>query len=313
MEQIPRRKFNPSTLPAGSRARPAPPAAPRLAVWFRSLRASLGQPGLRCSLNFPPSPQILILILIPGGASAGRGRSHRAVPGALPPLSGEDRPVCPGPCRAPSPHLRRPAGRAARAASRPAGRQPLKGGGGGGAGVAFVLPPPRFPPRSGSDGGCGKGCGGGARCGRWAPLPAEAGRGRPGAGGGTGLAPSPLCECRLGKSPLPPGSVRRAGLPSLTLPLSEVPRGRAGGKGAARTAGGALWEVLERGSWQGSPLNKAVSCINGASGVPCREYVNSSPNLTRISSVMKPANCKVALVLQSASLLRLVRSLFVAS
>ena len=116
-----------------------------------------------------------------------------------------------------------------------------------------------------------------------------------GGGEGRGLAPSPLCECRLGQSPLPAGSVRRAGLPGLTLPLSEVPRGRAGGERAPRTArggNGTLWGVLERGSWQGNLLNKAVSCINGASGVPCTEHVNTRPSLTRISSVTKPATVR---------------------
>lgn len=53
-----------------------------------------------------------------------------------------------------------------------------------------------------------------------------------------GVAASPLGDCRPGQSPLSPGSVHRAGLPGLNLPLSEELRGQTGGERAAGTAGG---------------------------------------------------------------------------
>lgn len=207
----------------------------------------------------------------------------------------------PGPRWAPGPHLPGPGGPGGGSRFPPCGSpKPLKGGGRGGGGeLAFVLPPPRFPPR------CGKGCGGGARCRPWAPLPAEAGRGRARDGGWDGGRVPP------GAEPPPPATWQREGLPRLTLPLSEVPRGR--GEGAARRAGGGgvgLWGVLERGWWQGSPLHKAVSCINAA----CTEYVSTRPSLTRISPVSKAAAVRW---LSSSGVLcfcaLLLLSLFVAS
>lgn len=304
MEQIPRRKFSPSTLPAGSRSRPAPPAAPRLPGCSPSLRASLGQPGLGRSPNTSPPPNFN-----PYFNSRRRlGRRREVPPGSSRRAAAAERPGPPGVPRAvlgaQAPHLRGPAGPAAGAASRPAGRQPLEGGGGGG--VAFVLPSSPFPaPRRGK-----RWLRGGLRPLGSAP---RRGGGRTGAGG---LAPPPPLEWPPGAEP--PATWKRA--PGGTAPshLAAVRRAeRAGwgvgeGRGCAHGRGwgwgGAVCGVLERGWCEGSPLSKAVSCMNGASGVPCTECLNgrpkSDPNLIRYETCSR----EVALVLQSASLARLVRS-----
>lgn len=162
-----------------------------------------------------------------------------AAPGALPPRA----------ARTARPAPSGPTGRAAGAASRPAGRQAVEG-------ERRVCPASsRFPPR------CGKGCCGGARPGR-------------------GFASPPLRQCRPGQNPLPSSSPgtwqrRREARPRLAVPWQKSGQGGRGRR-AALTAGVAV---------SGAGLQRGGARCPSA----CSEPGSGNPSLTRISSVTKPA------------------------
>lgn len=244
-----------STLPAGSRARRAPPAAPCLAVWFRSLRASLGRPGLGCSLDFPPSPQNFNFYFDsrrrlggrrredPPGSSRCAAAAERRGPPAVPWAVLGARPAPPGPsgpgCGSCFPPCGSPAVKRLRLSFPLPGSRPAAGAAAAGRAVVGARAAAlgrRSPPKAGAR-----------------PARSGSARGR----GGPGLAPSPLCECRLGKSPLPPGSGAAQSQLAAVRSAERAGWGRRG-CGHGRGRGEALWEVLERGSWQGSPLSEAV-------------------------------------------------------